>query len=45
MKDNTPSNRDFLEKASFALIALQLAVFAKMWMDLGPPWHCHRVRP
>lgn len=35
MKDNTPSNRDFLEKASFALIALQLAVFAKMWMDLG----------
>jgi uncharacterized membrane protein len=35
MTSSTQRERDFLEKASFVLIALQLAVFAKMWIDLG----------
>jgi uncharacterized membrane protein len=35
MMSNTYPERDFLEKASFVLIALQVAIFAKMWIDLG----------
>jgi uncharacterized membrane protein len=35
MTTNTHRERDFLEKASFVLIALQLTIFAKMWIDLG----------
>ncbi len=35
MTSSTYRERDFLEKASFLLIALQLAIFGKMWIDLG----------
>jgi uncharacterized membrane protein len=35
MTETQPRERDFLEKASLVLLALQFAVFAKMWIDLG----------
>lgn len=35
MTETNPRERDFLEKASLVLLALQFAVFAKMWIDLG----------
>jgi len=37
MSDTPASERefDFLEKAGFVLLTLQLAIFAKMWIDLG----------